>query len=491
MTNKNIIGRKPQVDILQKAMASDEAEFIAVYGRRRVGKTFLVREFFGDGLCFELTGMLEGSLADQLANFSDSLTKATGAQIPLKVPESWREAFLQLQQFLDTFYSSNQGAKRVIFLDELPWLNTPRSKFIGALQHFWNTFGSKRKDLILVVCGSAASWMISQVVRSRGGLHNRLTRQIRLLPFNLAETREYLRNRGMKNLSNYSILQIYMSLGGVPYYLSKIEPGCSPAQIIDALCFSETGPFRNEYDQLYGSLFAESGNHLKVVEFLAKRRTGFSRTEILNGTGMKSGGTTSAILEELEESGFIGSYIPFGKKAKDALYRLTDEFSLFHHAWIKPLGKQNPGKDYWITRQSLPKYKSWAGYSFEGICMKHTGELKTALGIAKVATEESPWRYIPKAGQESSGVQIDLLIDRADGVINLCEMKFYTSEFILDAGYASELRRKIEIFKEQTGTRKSIFLTLITTFGVNENMHSTELEVVDLPVDRLFDVPVS
>lgn len=488
MAFKNIIGRKPQIDILQKAMASNEAEFIAVYGRRRVGKTFLVREFFEDHLCFELTGMLEGSLPDQLDNFADSLKRATGAQISLKTPGSWREAFLQLQLFLDTCTVHKQAAKKVVFLDELPWLNTPRSKFLGALQHFWNTYGSKRKDLILVVCGSAASWMIRQVVRSKGGLHNRLTRQIRLLPFTLAETGEYLYSRNMKNLSNYSILQIYMALGGVPYYLSKIEPGLSPAKIIDSLCFSENAPLRYEYDQLYRSLFEESGQHLKVVEFLAKKRTGFSRTEILNEIGMKSGGTASGIFEELEESGFIGSYIPFGKKANDALYRLTDEFSLFNLYWIKPLGKQKPGTDYWITRQAQPKYKSWAGYSFEGICTKHINELKTALGIAKVATEESPWRYKPTVGSERSGVQIDMLIDRADGIINLCEMKFYTSEFIINAGYARELRKKIELFRQQTGTRKSIFLTLITTFGVRENAHSTELEVIDLPVDVLFKV---
>jgi uncharacterized protein len=487
MALKNIIGRKVQIEIFQKAMASDEPEFIAVYGRRRVGKTFLVREFFKDHICFELTGMLEGSLPDQLANFTDALQKAMGVNIPPKRPDSWREAFLQLQFLLDAGSEQKQGARQVIFLDELPWLNTPRSKFLGALQHFWNTYGSKRKDLILVVCGSAASWMIRHVVRSRGGLHNRLTRQIRLLPFTLAETKEYLHSRKMKNLNNYSILQIYMALGGVPYYLSLVEPGYSPAQVIDSLCFSENGPLRNEYDMLYRSLFEESGQHLKVVEFLAKKRSGYLRSEVLDGTGLKSGGTASGIFEELEESGFIGSYIPFGKKAKDALYRLTDEFSIFHLHWIKPLGKQKPGTDHWITRQSQPKYKSWAGYSFEGICMKHIFELKTALGIAKVATEESPWRFKPADGSAGPGVQIDLLIDRADGIINLCEIKFHSSEFAIDSGYAKELRKKTDLFRENTGTRKSIFLTLITTFGVMKNSHATALEVIDLPMDVMYN----
>jgi AAA+ ATPase superfamily predicted ATPase len=485
MAQKNIIGRKQEIEILNKAMNSNEAEFIAVYGRRRVGKTFLVREFFNEKICFELTGMPDGSLNDQLVNFADSLHRVTRSPVAPKVPGSWREAFLQLEQFLDAGKNNSRGVKQVVFLDELPWLNTPRSKFLGALQYFWNTYGSARNDLVLVVCGSAASWMIRNVVRSKGGLHNRLTRQIRLLPFTLTETREYLNSRGMKNLGNYSVLQLYMSLGGVPYYLSKIEPGLSPAQIIDSLCFSKTGPFRSEYDQLYRSLFEESGQHLKVVEFLASRRSGFSRKEIMNAIGMSSGGTVTTIFEELEESGFISSYVPFGKKAKEALYRLTDEFSLFHHFWIKPLGKQDPGADYWIIQQAQPKFKSWAGYSFEGICMKHTGELKTALGIAKVATQESPWRG--KSTEENEGgVQIDLLIDRADGVINLCEMKFYADEFSIEAGYAKELRKKATVFREQTGTRKSIFLTMVTTFGVKQNSYSSELEVIDLPSDVLF-----
>lgn len=486
MAIKNIIGRTPQQKILQQALDSPDAEFIAFYGRRRIGKTFLIREYFENYLCFELNGILKASLGDQLENFADSLGKAFGAGIQPKVPKTWREAFLQLEHYIESKGSTNLKRKQVVFLDELPWLNTPRSKFLPALQHFWNNFCSKRKDIILVVCGSAASWMIQNIVRSKGGLHNRLTRQIRLLPFTLAETKLYLQSRNMKNLDHYSILQIYMAIGGVPYYLSKIEKGKSAAQIIDSLCFLDTAPLHHEYDQLYRSLFEKSEQHMKLVEILSKKRKGLTRSELLESAGMKSGGTATQILEELEESGFIESRIPFGKKANDSLYQLIDEFSLFHLSWIKPLGKKKTGTGYWLTRQSEQKYKSWAGYSFEAICIKHIAELEKALGISVISTKERTWRFQPPQNSEKTGAQIDLLIDRADITINLIEMKFYNSEFTIDAKYANELRNKIQVFREQTATRKNIFLTLLTTFGTKENKHSTSLEIIDLKVDVLF-----
>lgn len=486
MAQSNVIGRQPEKKIFQQALDSPGSEFIAVYGRRRIGKTFLVREFFEGKIIFELSGILNGTLPEQLENFTVSLGKALGVGLQPKIPSTWREAFLQIEQFIDSTAEATVIPKRVVFLDELPWLNTPRSNFLPALQHFWNNYCSKRKDIILVVCGSAASWMIHQIVRSKGGLHNRLTRQIRLLPFTLFETKQYLLSKNITNLNNYSIIQIYMALGGVPFYLSKVEPGKSPAQIIDALCFTDSGALRFEYDQLYRSLFDNSDQHMKIVEFLSKKRKGNSRSEIIENTGSKSGGTFSKIMEELEESGFITSQVPFAKKANDALYRLTDEFSLFHLQWIKPLGKKNPGNGYWMTRQNNPKFRSWSGYSFEGICMKHVEMLKSALGIAKVSTTESPWRYVPSKKTEETGAQIDLLIDRADNTINLCEMKFYNSEFTIDAAFASSLRTKIKVFKEQTGTRKNLFVTMITTFGTAKNSYSNELEVIDLSVDELF-----
>lgn len=486
MAIKNIVGRGPQQKVLQQALDSQDSEFIAVYGRRRIGKTFLIREFFENNLSFELVGIYKATLSDQLENFAEALGTALDTGIQPKVPKTWREAFQQLENYIESKKKLNKKGKQVVFLDELPWLNTPRSKFLSALQHFWNNYCSKHKDIILVVCGSAASWMIQNIVRSKGGLHNRLTRQFRLLPFTLSETKRYLQSRKMKNLNHYSILQIYMAMGGVPFYLSKIEAGKSAAQIIDSLCFSDTAPLRHEYEQLFQSLFEKSELHIKIVESLSKKRKGLTRSELLESVDLKSGGTASQILVELEESGFIESRIPFGKKANDSLYRLIDEFSLFHLSWIKPLGKQNPGAGYWLTRQSAQKYKSWAGYSFESVCLKHIDEIEKALGISVIATTASPWRYQPLQSKGKQGTQIDLLIDRADKTINLCELKFYNSEFTIDTKYAKELRSKIEIFREQTNTRKNIFLIMLTSFGTKENEHSIGLEITNLKMDVLF-----
>ncbi len=486
MAEKNIIGRTDQIAILKQSLNSSGAEFIAVYGRRRIGKTYLIREYFDSGICFEMTGIPGSSLKDQLLNFSISLGKSMGTGINPAIPASWFEAFLQLESFLESLKNTKLKGKRVVFIDELPWLNTAKSNFLAALQHFWNGYGSKQTNLILVVCGSSASWMIQHIVRSRGGLHNRLTRQIRLLPFTLAETREFLRNKGIRKLNNYSIIQLYMALGGVPYYLNFIKPGLSAAQLIEMLCFADSGPLRREYEQLYRSLFEKGEQHMKIVELLSEKRKGMSRSEILAQAGVKSGGTASLILEELEESGFIESGIPFGKKANDVVYRLSDEFSLFHLKWIKPVGKRSQGEGYWMTRQNSQQMKIWAGYCFENICMKHVQKLKIKLGISGIETQISTWRFQPPKESDLSGAQIDLLIDRKDGIINLCEMKFYNTEYTIDSSYAKELKQKIEVFRKQTGTRKNIFLTLVTPFGINRNEYSNELEVIDITIDDLF-----
>ncbi|MCK4921551.1 MAG: AAA family ATPase [Bacteroidales bacterium] len=480
---KNIAGRQIELQKLKRALESDKAEFIAVYGRRRIGKTFLIREFFGERIGFELIGIYNASLQEQLDNFANSMCEALKIDIPVKSPASWQEAFSMLKNFLE---SKKGKAKKVVFLDELPWLNSSRSGFLKQLEHFWNSYASKKKDLILIVSGSAASWMIQHVVDSKGGLHNRLTQQIRLLPFTLTEIEDYLRMRKIKNLDHYQILQLYMAIGGVPYYWSFVQKGLSAAQIIDDLVFSDYAEFRNEYDQLFASLFDNNDLHEKVVEVLAGKRKGLNRKEILSVMKLKSGGTASNIIRELEESGFIESYIPFGKNSNDARFILSDEFTLFHLYWIAPIGKRKTGNAYWIKMQTGSKFKAWSGHSFEGICLKHIEKIKYHLRIDKIQSNEAPWEY--KAGKNSkeTGVQIDMLIDRKDMVINLCEMKFYQSEFTIDKSYAEELRRKIDVFKTRTNTRKSIFLTIVTTFGLKSNSHSSSLNAIGVSMDALF-----
>lgn len=485
MAKQNIIGRNAECSILAKALTSSEPEFIAVYGRRRVGKTFLVREYFEESICFELVGVHNASLKQQLLNFAQSLKNAMGIGIQPQVPKSWFEAFSILQQFLESINIRHINGKRVVFIDELPWFNSPKSGFIAALEHFWNSYGSKQRNLILVVCGSAASWMIQKIVQSKGGLHNRLTRQIRLLPFNLNETELFLKSRGI-HLTKFQITSLYMAIGGVPFYLLQVGKGLSSAQIIESLCFSKDGLLRTEFEKLFSSLFDQSEEHLRIIEILRQNKPGLNRKQILSQMKIKSGGTASKILNELEESGFISSGIPFGKKVNDAIFRITDEFTLFYFNWIKPLGKRDPGAGYWLSLQNDPKKRAWSGYAFEILCQKHIPQIKNALGISMVDTFHGPWYYRPEPDSTNTGVQIDLVIDRRDATINLCEMKFSENEFTIDMAYAKELRKKKEVFRTVTKTRKNIFITMITTFGILQNPYSLEVVSNSIQIESLF-----
>lgn len=484
MSIPNIAGRVPEIKKLQRALHSDQPELIAVYGRRRVGKTYLIREFFDDRICFELTGIHKAKLSEQLENFAGALSEATNSILPLKPPGTWQEAFNQLKTFLS---KDKSKGKKLVFIDELPWLNTPRSGFLKHLEHFWNSYGSKRKDLVLIVCGSAASWMIQHIINSKGGLHNRITGHIRLLPFSLSETMDYLEKRKIRQLNQFQVLQLYMALGGVPYYWSFVQKEHSAAHAIDDLLFAEGAPLREEYNNLLGSLFDNSDSHESVIQALSKKKSGLNRNELLRAMKISSGGTATSILREMETSGFITSYIPFGKKSDDSLYRITDEFILFHLHWIAPLGKQQSGRGFWIRKQSGAKYNAWSGYSFESICLKHIEQIKYHMRIDRIDSFESPWEYRPGKGSEDAGAQIDLLIDRQDMVINICEMKFSRSEFTINAAYAKDLRRKIEVFRSRTGTRKSLFLTMITTHGLLENIHSNSLNAIDVGMGALFE----
>ena len=483
MTRTSLIGRKDEQGKLVKAIASTEAEFVAVYGRRRVGKTFLVREFFGKAIRFELTGMHGVSMRDQLGNFAAALAKAKGLEERLQPPATWQEAFAQLERHIESLGVPATGSKHVIFLDELPWLDTPRANFCPALEHFWNSWASKRRDLLLVVCGSAASWMVRNLVEAKGGLHNRVTRKIRLLPFTLSETRAFLRSRSV-DLTDYQVIELFMALGGVPHYLKMAEPGWSAAQIIDRICFHPQGELRTEFDKLYASLFEKPEEHLAIVKALAKKPGGLTRTELLAAAGLPSGGSATSRLQELAESGFIHMSVPFGRREKDALIRLADEFSLFHNAWIAPMGRKSADDGHWLKQRGTPRWRAWSGYAFEGSCLKHAARIKAALGIGGVQTTEAPWRY---TGSETTpGAQIDLLIDRADNTICLCEMKFSEGLFTIDKLFAGELRQKRDTFRRVTGSRKNLFLIMVTTFGIADNAYARELVANSVLADEFF-----
>jgi uncharacterized protein len=473
-----LIGRRSEQRSLQAALDAKEAELVCVYGRRRVGKTFLVRQFFAGQLCFELTGVFDAPLKEQLRNFARAFDAAFGGDTP--PPSDWPSAFAQLAAALERL--PRRATKRALFLDELPWLSSRRSGFLRAFEHFWNSWATKRPWLVVVICGSAAAWMLDKVLHSRGGLHNRVTRRLRLEPFTLAETREFLAERHIE-LGNYQTLELYMTMGGVPHYLKEIRRSESASQNIDRICFSRDGALHDEFLDVYRSLFEHADRHEAVVRALSRKASGMTRNELLEAADMGSGGAATTLLDELEVSGFLMRVPAFGAKTKEALYRLADEYSLFYLRWIEP--HRGSADGFWMKRRTSPAWRAWGGLAFEGVCLKHSRQLKAALGIAAVETLESTWRS-PASGGSESGAQIDLLIDRKDATINLCEMKFSEAEFVIDKRYAAELRAKREAFRRISRTRKTILLTMVTTYGVRANPYRDELVAASLELDALF-----
>lgn len=471
---RSIVGRHREIEIFNKYYKSANSEFIAVYGRRRVGKTFLIRTVFDQKFTFQLTGIGNATLKQQLTNFHLSIQKKdpTASFLPAT---SWIEAFQQLISFLE----KNSDSKKIVFFDELPWFDTAGSGFIQALEHFWNSWASARTDILFITCGSAASWMINKLINNKGGLHNRVTGRIKLLPFTLSECEEFL-NSKKTVLDRYQLIQLYMVFGGIPFYWDEVQPGSSAAQNIENICFAENGLLRNEFNNLYASLFSKSDRHITIVRTLAQKSKGLTRDEIITGSGLANAGSATRLLEELETSGFIRKYVPFGKKMRNSLYQLTDFYSLFYLKFIENsrLMEQNN----WLSMIDSPKWRAWSGYAFEQVCMHHVQQLKMALGISGVQTEVSSWR----SSTSTQGAQVDLVIDRRDQVINLCEMKFSINPFTIDKSYAADLQNKIGTFRSETGTRKSVFLTMVTTYGLLQNSYSAALVQNDLSMDILF-----
>ncbi len=476
---KKLIGRKAEQDILEEALKSDEPEMIAITGRRRVGKTFLVRSVYGEKIDLEFTGVQDAPRREQLDSFHFLLQQFAGEALVLKPPKNWLAAFHQLITVLEA--KERTDRKRILFFDELPWLASKKSGFLRAFGFFWNNWASKN-DIVVVICGSAASWMIERVVKAKGGLHNRITRRINLKPFSLAETEAFLKSQRVK-LNRYHTILIYMIMGGIPHYLKEVKAGKGAVQNIDQICFSNEGLLADEFVNLYPALFEHSDNHIAVIRALATKWKGLTRSAILKTTKLSNGGGMTKVLNELKYSGFISEYYPFGKKKKDMLYRLTDEYSLFYINFIEKRKKNIKGA--WQALSQTATFTSWSGYAFESICMKHITPIKKALEINGVYAEPSSFLF--QGNDLLSGTQIDLLIDRNDQVINLCEIKFYKTTFSITKSYAAQLRNKIAIFSEVSKTKKQLFLTMITTFGVIENKHSQEIIDNSLTMDILFE----
>ena len=472
-----LIGRNQEKETFNHCLDSAESKLIALYGRRRVGKTFLVRQFFQTKIRFEVAGLHNGELDDQLAHFASALAKHGWQEAGYFTPASWQQAFDMLERYIG---SLKDRQKKVIFLDELPWFDTPKSKFLMAFENFWNSFCTKRNDIVCVICGSAASWMIKKVLKNKGGLHNRVSEKIRLSQFSLHETELFLKGKGIV-WSRYDIAQLYLTTGGIPYYLDAVRKGESVAQFVDRACFDKDGILAEEYKVLFSSLFDDSDNHYQIIEALDSKKQGLNRKDIIEKTRLGSGGTLTTVLNELEESGFIELVVPYGMNKTKALYKLVDNFTIFHLKFMKNKPPKSGSK--WGNIVQTQSWVSWSGLAFERLCFAHLPQIKKALKLEAIECAVAPWKKL----DDEAGAQIDLLIDRADRVVNACEIKFAKGEFTIEKAYAQTLRNQISKFAGlDANKRKIVFLTMITTFGVARNEYFRELVQSEVVLEDLF-----
>jgi uncharacterized protein len=469
-----IVGREEEISTFKNCMQLSESKMIAVYGRRRVGKTFLIRKVFAQKMVFEVSGLYKGKTPTQLKHFTQTIANYGYAPAAYSNPSDWLEAFGILKAFLDTLKGKE---KKVIFIDELPWFDTPRSQFLTVFENFWNQYCTKRDDLLVVVCGSAASWMIKKILKNKGGLHNRVYEKIRLKPFNLYETEKFLKAKGIV-WDNYTIAQLYFCTGGIPFYLDGIRKGESLVQFINRAFFQEDGFLRLEYGELFASLFDESTSHQSIIELLAKQKRGISREAIVAQTKLNSGGSLTKVLDELETSGFI-SKVPVDSKNKSkSQYKLEDFYSLFYQQYI---GKRNTNLDNWDKIYASPSWAAWAGLAFERLCFYHISQIKKALNISAIESEVFAWEM----ADEYRGAQIDMVISRADRVANIVEMKFSKDEFLITKDEAKVLRNKLARYNEWA-PKKILFLTMITSFGLVDNEYRKELVQNQIELKDLF-----
>lgn len=469
-----LIGREEEIGIIEEAYASPKSEFIAIYGRRRIGKTYLVKEVLQSRFTFYHSGVAKLPAKGQLQSFYNSMIEQ-GFNIKER-PKNWLDAFHHLSMCINSL----KTGKKVIFLDELPWMDTHKSDFLPAFEHFWNGWASMRDDILLIVCGSSTSWIINKIVKNHGGLHNRLSSSLRLRPFTLKECENYVGSIGV-HMTRPQIIEAYMIFGGVPYYWSKLDKKLSLAQNIDKMFFGNDAIFQTEFDDLYASLFKHPEPYVKIITTLGKKKVGMTREEIATTAKLQSNGAITKYLEELECCGFIRRYTSYGNQLKGAVYQLIDNFTLFYFRFLA--SSKITEESYWTKMQTSAVYANWCGLAYERVCLLHIRQIKQALGISGVISNEYTWRTPPYA--DLTGVEIDLLIDRADKVFNVCEIKYSKGKYTIDKKYSTNLQNKISRLRDVTKTRNSIFLTMITVNGITANEYANDVNA-NITSDDLF-----
>ncbi len=474
---EKIVGREEECERLEDCLRGETAQLIIVYGRRRVGKTFLINEFFDQKFAFKVTGAYKQPKAVQLRHFMMELNRRTGETLP--EARDWDQAFEYLRDYLGRL---DPNEKQIVFLDEMPWMDTQKSGFLAAFEWFWNDWASAQDHFVFIVCGSASAWLDEKFANNRGGLFNRQTCRLYLKPFQLSETEEFLKQKGIQ-WTRYEIAECYMIMGGIPFYLNQLKSRYSLSQNIDSIFFRKQGELWDEFDHLFSTLFTNSDAYVRIAEALSRKNGGLTREEIGNATGIAVNGTLTKMLNHLISSGFARVSSFYGKQKKDQRYQLSDPYTAFYFKYIK----DHYGKDehFWSNSLDNPSRRAWTGLAFEQLCKEHIPQIKRRLGISGVLSAEYVWQTRGDAELGIPGTQIDLIIERRDRVINLCEMKFSVEEYMIDKTYDALLRNKMESFRRMANSRASLQITMITTYGVRRNMYSGWIQS-QVVLDDLF-----
>lgn len=483
-----IIGRDKEKSILRDILSSNKPEFLAIYGRRRVGKTFLIRNYFSQSSClfFHVTGIQNGPLNEQIEQFYKQIGLTFYSGVSLLPKNRWIDAFEDLTKAFETTKQKNI----ILFFDEFPWMATKRSGILRALEYYWNRFWGNDSRIKIVICGSSASWVIDKIINNKGGLYNRVTRTMKLDPFTLKESREFLEYSGI-HLNNRHVLDLYMIMGGIPHYLALVKKGLSAHQCIDDLFFQKNGALVDEFDRLFASLFNESETYIDLIRIIAKHRYGISQSELISESGMTKGGRFSQRIKELEEAGFVISFIPYGHHEKGIFFKIADEYTIFYLSWVektlKSIKRQDKSQGYWLSKTQSSSWKSWSGYAFEAICFKHLHQIRLALNIDPGA-EAGTWRYVARNQSNKKGCQIDLLFDRQDQSITICEIKYCERQYCIDKLEANNLIDKVEAFRTYTRSHKQIFIAIIACGGIKQNKYSKEIISQNISMNDLFKI---
>lgn len=451
---KRFVGRELELKKLRAIGEADEPSIVVVYGRRRVGKTELLEQAFRHRNILKFEGIEGLSEKDQYANAMRQLAKYVGEDLLTKVQiTSWSE-------FFDLVARYTKEGTWTIYLEELQWLANYESKLLSELKYAWDNQFRRNPKLLLILCGSAPSFMLEKVVHSKA-LYNRSQHEIHLQELSISETKLFLKNR-----SDREIFNAYLSVGGIPEYLKWVDKESSVFQGLCTHAFTSGSFFSREFEKIFTSSLANNKHYREIIETLSRCKF-LSREELAEKLKLTSGGTLSILLTDLEKCGFISKYCPYNLSNSSNVirYAIADNYLHFYFNFIRPIQSKIENGDYNEVPQSAIKmdsYAKWLGFAFERWCRKYSRVIAKILGFSGVQYRSGAY-FSRATNKKDPGYQIDLVFDRADKVYTICEMKYLQSPAGIKV--IGDMERKLSFFPNKG--KNTIHKVLICNEGAD------------------------